>query len=205
MEQSNMMNVIGLTGGIACGKSTVSSLLKEKHGAFIIDADQIIRELSEPGGKIYHFYRDLFGEEFFHADGSLNKKMVAHVIFSDEAKRKHIGKIAHPMVKREIEKCLQTLSESGMSLVVIDCPLMFESGVDALISKLIVVTVQEKVQIERLMARNHLTEAEAVSRIRAQVPQKYLLEQADYVIHNEDRSLLETQIEAIIESLQKTT
>lgn len=187
---------IGLTGGIACGKSTVSELLT-RRGAILIDADLLAREVVEPGAPALAEVARVFGETVLHEDGTLNRKQLGQVIFGDEAKRKALEGILHPPI-RQLMKARMEESERLFpdKLVVVDVPLLYESRLEDYFQEILVVYAEPAVQLQRLMARNGLTPEEAQQRLDAQMPVEWKKEWADHVIDNSgDVSQTEQQLE----------
>ena len=169
------MRIIGLTGGIACGKSTVSKVLKD-CGACIVDADAIAHELSQPNQPIFHAYVELFGPEIVTPEGTLDRAEIARRVFSDTVLRDKMNARVHPIIRATAEDRLDAAHMDGTAVVVLDVPLLFEAGWDALTNDTWVVT---------LLARDHtMDEAEARARIAAQMPLAEKCMRADVVIDN---------------------
>ncbi len=179
------MNV-GLTGGIACGKSTVSRML-ETRGARIVDADRIARDVVQPGQPALLDIRETFGDDVIGADGFLDRKRLGSIVFGDETARKKLEAITHPRIRAEIARRMEewNATEPG-SLVVVDIPLLFESKLDKLYAfeDILVVYVPRAVQLARLMARDGLSREDAERRIDAQMPIEEKRKLADVVIDN---------------------
>lgn len=171
------MYVIGLTGSIACGKSTVSTRLREL-GAVVIDADAISRALTQDGGRALPAVRARFGDAVF-AGESLDRRALGRIVFSDPHARADLEAILHPMIWADIRARLRAARESGTAIAVLDVPLLFESGMDVLCDEIFCVWTHEEIQIARLMERDGLNEAEARARIAAQMPQDAKLEKSD--------------------------
>ena len=185
---------VGLTGGIASGKSTVSEIFASL-GAQILDADEVAREVLLPGQPAWTRLRQAFGEEFFNADGTVRRKELRKLVFADPEKRKQLNAIVHPEVMREINRRSETLSSSIQSGVfLVDVPLLLEVGVANRFDKVVVVYASERVQIKRLIRRDGISEEEAKQALKAQMVLKQKVEQADYVIDNNGR-LEETQVQ----------
>ncbi|WCF06850.1 dephospho-CoA kinase [Paenibacillus thiaminolyticus] len=183
---------IGLTGGIASGKSTVSRLLVER-GALLVDADRIAREIVLPGSPALDQIADRFGADMLLPDGSLDRKRLGNVVFSDAAKRKALEEITHPAIRREMMTQMRRLEEEHpQSLVVVDVPLLYESGLTDRFEEIVVVYIPQAIQLERLMRRDGLTEAEASERLLSQWDIEKKRERADYVIDN-SKGLEETR------------
>jgi dephospho-CoA kinase len=175
---------IGLTGGIACGKSTVASMLV-KLGAKLIDADQLAREVVMPGRPALLQIVERFGSQVMLPDGTLNRKTLGTIIFDDPVARKDLEAITHPMIRQAMWDQMHQAEEAYTdTLVVVDVPLLYESGLQSYFQKVMVVYVSEKVQRLRLMERDGLSLEAAELRLQAQIPidQKKLL--ADIIIDN---------------------
>ena len=178
------MKIIGLTGGIACGKSTVSTELRTL-GAAIIDADALAHELSQPHQPIYNAYVERFGSEIVAADGTLDRAAIARRVFADPAVRAEVEAIAHPIIRRAAEERLRAARDENKRAAVLDVPLLFEAGWDALTDETWVVALPREEQLARLLARDKAMDAgEARARIAAQMPLAEKCARADVVIDN---------------------
>ncbi|MCG7335485.1 dephospho-CoA kinase [Sporosarcina sp. ACRSM] len=175
--------IIGLTGSIASGKSTVSTMLKRK-GFPIVDADEIARQVVEPGSPVLTEISQAFGQEVLQADGSLNREKLGELIFNDKEKRLQLNGIIHPAIRKEMLRQKEEWLASGAKTVIMDIPLLFESKLQSLVDKIIVVSVTPEIQKERLIARNVLSEEEADARIQSQMPVKEKEKEADAVLYN---------------------
>ena len=164
---------IGLTGGIASGKSTVAELLLG-WGCFLADADEISRRALDPGTVCYEQTVDAFGRDILRPDGTVDRKKVAGIVFSDEKALATLNGIIHPYV----------FDQDPGRLIVWDVPLLFESGYDADVARTVVVTASQKLRIQRIRMRDGATRAEALRRIRSQMPDREKVRRADYVISN---------------------
>lgn len=192
--------IIGLTGSIASGKSTVSNMLKEL-GLPIVDADQVARQVVEPGTETLKEIAEAFGEDILTEKGELNRPKLGAIVFNDEEKRKMLNNIIHPAIRREMLRQRDELVANGEKTVIMDIPLLFESKLQHFVDKIIVVTVTEDVQLNRLMERNQFSEEEAMSRIRSQLPLSVKEKGADAVINN-NGSMEETK-KQLLEILRK--
>lgn len=191
------MFVIALTGGIACGKSTVSGMLS-LLGASIIDADQISRSLTAPGGAALPAIRQAFGDSVFHADGTLDRPALSAVVFADKAAIEKLNAITHPLVKQEMETQLDHCRKQGAPLVVLDVPLLFEANMQHMGDLVACVTAPEEVQIDRMRTRNGFTREEALSRIRNQMPVCEKARLSDIVIDtNKPLEQLQKEVEQL--------
>ncbi|MBD8005276.1 dephospho-CoA kinase [Bacillus norwichensis] len=193
-----MAFIVGLTGGIASGKSTVSKLL-EKRGFAIVDADIASRKVVEPGEKAYREIVETFGNEILLEDGSLNRARLGSIVFQNEEQRKILNSIVHPAVRKKMKDWQEEAVKAGKLTVILDIPLLYESKLTHLVEKIIVVFVNKETQLKRLMERNALTEEEALARIASQMSLQEKVKMADAVIDN-NGSMEETerQLEQLI-------
>ncbi|MGI6406714.1 MAG: dephospho-CoA kinase [Syntrophaceticus sp.] len=176
--------IIGLTGGIASGKSFVSEMLKEL-GAQIIDADLISRQVVEPGKPAWKKIVKEFGKGIINEDQTIKRKKLGSIVFADPDKLDKLNKITHPYITMEIEKLLKEYRESGKEgIMVLDAPILLELGMERLVDQVWVVAVDSETQLERLMKRDKLSAEEAKRRIRVQMPLKEKIKRADQVIDN---------------------
>jgi len=178
-----MSVIIGLTGGIASGKSTVSMMLKELNIP-VIDADEEARLAVEKGEKAYLEIVAYFGEEILLEDGSIDRLKLGSIIFPNEEKRTILNSIVHPAVRENMLRKKEQYLIAGYEFVVLDIPLLFESKLTQMVEKVIVVYVDEQTQLARLMERNGFSKDEAMARIASQLPLKDKLTLADAVIDN---------------------
>jgi len=162
------MYTIGLTGGIASGKSTVAALLRE-FGAPVIDADAISRELTAPGGVALPALRARFGNEVFEGD-ALNRRALGERIFADQAARHALDAIMHPLVYAGMHAQICALVDRGRKAAVLEIPLLFESGFDSQVDEIWLTVLPREEQLRRLIARDGLTEIEAAARVGSQWP-----------------------------------
>ncbi|MFF2158039.1 dephospho-CoA kinase [Paenibacillus chitinolyticus] len=175
---------IGLTGGIACGKSTVSAMLV-RRGAILIDADRIAREVVEPGSPVLAQVAAHFGQDMLLPDGSLHRKRLGETVFGNEEARKALEDLLHPSIRALMkERMAAAEREFPDKLVVVDVPLLYESGLQSMFSSVMVVYVPREVQLRRLMERDGLNAEQAESRLAAQWPIERKKELADCCIDN---------------------
>ena len=178
------MKIIGLTGGIACGKSTVSKALRAL-GACIIDADALAHELSQPNQALFNAYVQRFGMAIVTAGGTLDRAAIARLIFTDPTMRAEVEQISHPLIRRAVEERLRMAEKEQKRAAVLDVPLLFEAGWDALADEVWVVALPPEEQLTRLLARDKtMSEGEARARIAAQMPLAEKCARADIVIDN---------------------
>lgn len=177
-----MTLVLGLTGGIATGKSTADAFFKH-NGLAIIDADEIAHSIMNQGQPGYRAVVKQFGLNYLNHDNSINRKKLGDLIFNNKAELKHLNEITHPLIKKEMLNQLKA-AKKKYKIVVLDVPLLFESQCDYLCDQILVITLPEKIQIERLIKRNNLTRIAAIKRIKSQMPLSEKVAMATYVIAN---------------------
>lgn len=186
------MLIVGLTGGVASGKSVVSRILKEE-GAYLIDADQIARELVQPRTSAWEELVKVFGKEILHKNGSIHRKQLAAKVFSDPTQRDLLNRTLHPRIKEEMGRRLKAIGQKDPeAIVVIDAPLLVEMGNHREMDKVIVVISTEAQQIARLREREGMDQEEARRIMASQMATKEKVKVADFVIRNEG-SLEETE------------
>lgn len=178
-----MMKVIGLTGGIGSGKTTVSQILKEQ-GIPVLDGDVIAREIVEPGQPAYYEIIEGLGETVLQPGGGLDRKKIGAIVFSDPQKLSLLNQITHREILRVIRDRLDELRKKGVLLVFLDAALLFDAGFDRLTDEVWVVDVPESLQIERIRKRDHLSEEEVRKRIESQMERTLRREKGHYILDN---------------------
>lgn len=179
------MLVVGLTGGIASGKSVVSEILQDL-GAWVVDADEISREVMVPHTKCWKQVTAYFGKEIVREDLSIDRKMLADRVFSDPEELAKLNSMVHSVIMKQIEERLYKIKEKNPeAIVVIDAALLVETGLYRRCDKLIVVYAREETQLKRLMTRDGMSKNEAQKRISSQLPLKEKVKLADFLIENE--------------------
>lgn len=192
--------LIGLTGGIASGKSTVTNFFRE-FNIPVIDSDTVAREVVEPGKEAWAQIVEYFGDEILLPTKELDRKKLGNIIFNDQQKREILNNITHPIIISEIMTRAKELHLTNKN-VVIDIPLLFESKREELFDLIIVVYVNKEIQLQRLMKRDNIAENEAITKIKAQIDLEEKRKKADIVIYNE-KSLEDTreQVKQIVDKL----
>ena len=175
------MLVLGLTGGIACGKSTISQTLSEL-GAAIVDGDLLSRELTMDGGAALPDIRAAFGDGVFQPDGTLNRRALGAVVFADDAARNKLDAIMQPLLLTLILRGIEDARLRGAAVCVLDMPLLYEKDLDRLCDRVWCAYVPRETQLERLMQRDGFTLEEAENRLRSQFPTEEKAARADVVI-----------------------
>lgn len=191
------MLLVGLTGGIGSGKSTVSEAL-ERRGAVVVDADRIVKELQQPGTEVFAEMVDRFGDGIVGPDGQLDRPAVAAIVFNDAEALADLGAIVHPRVRDEMTRRLEELAATDQ-VVVLDVPLLVESGWEGM-SGVVVVDLDPDVAVSRLVEFRGFDEADARNRIANQASREDRLAKADVVVDNGgDLASLEAQVDRVWE------
>jgi dephospho-CoA kinase len=182
------MLVIGLTGGIVSGKTTVAQIFKEL-GAKVIDVDLIAREIVQPSKKAWEKIVKNFGKGILKDNQEIDRKKLGRIVFSDQVKLNLLNKITHPIIIEVIKKQLSQIRQQAKQdnkdvICIVDAPLLFEAHLAEMMDKTIVVYISEKKQIIRLQKRNGISKDEALKRIKSQIPLEEKIPLADYVIDN---------------------
>lgn len=194
--------ILGLTGGIATGKSTVTGMLRER-GIPVIDADQIAREVVEQGKPAYDAIIGHFGRDILLADGQIDRKKLGEIVFSDESERQKLNAIVHPEVRRVMREEAEAAEKNGASIVFMDVPLLYESKLQYMVEKIVVVYAPATMQLARMMERDELEEEQAQKRLRAQFPIEQKREEADFLIDNSrSREETERQVEDMLAEIR---
>ncbi|CAJ0942367.1 unnamed protein product, partial [Mesorhabditis belari] len=198
------MFIVGLTGGIATGKSTVSQIFHDR-GIPVIDADEMARKVVEPGGPAYAQLRAEFGAEYFDDEngGVLLRKKLGTIVFNDASKRRRLNAITHPAVRWEMLKQFLWILFSGHKFCVFDTPLLFEGGYDRIILTVLVVYCTPEQELERLIRRDECSEEEAKSRINSQMGIEEKKRKATILLDNTGtQEELRLQVHRVIEELE---
>ena len=186
---------VGLTGGIACGKTNTLAEF-QRLGVYGIDADQIGHEVIQPGGSAYSQVVERFGPEILNQDGTINRSRLGRIVFTDESSRRDLNQIVHPRILAEVERILCGLEDELSTLrpqvAMVDAALMVETGSYEKYDVILVVYCHPEIQLRRLMSRDGLSESDALLRIRSQMPLLEKVRYADFVLDNSNR-LSDTQ------------
>ncbi|MBU5335272.1 dephospho-CoA kinase [Intestinibacter bartlettii] len=195
------MLVLGLTGNIGCGKSSVSTIFMENN-INIVDADIVARQIFDDKDLLNEVF-STFGESIKNQDGSLNRKALANIVFNDDEKLITLNNLTHPKIKQKILSKVEEYKNQGEKIVVIDAALLIEDDYLPYIDKLILITCRKDIQINRIMARDNCTKEEAISRINSQMSQEDKAKFADCIIDNSNSfEELEKKVLELISVLQ---
>ena len=195
-----MKRVIGITGGIASGKSNVSNICKSL-GYNVIDSDSIAKELSKKDYPLYNAIVEKFGKDYLDSNGELDRKKLGNLVFNNTAMKTVMDKISHPIIVEEIKNRIRNINDG---LIFVDIPLLFEAKLEYLCDKIICVFLRKKLQVERLMARDGIDEDYALAKIHSQMDLYMKKELSDYVIDSSgDFENTKQQVINVIEDILK--
>ena len=198
------MKLVGLTGGIASGKSTVAAILKQL-GAAVINADELSREVVQPGKDAWMEIVETFGVDILQPDQTLDRKKLRTMVFDNPEARKKLEAIIHPRVRALAEEKIRELAAAGRSIIVYEVPLLFEGQLHHWLRPVILVACAVDTQKQRLRDRDHLTNREAQQHIDAQMSLEEKRKLADYVIENDgDLKELERRVQSVLEIVAAT-
>lgn len=179
------MKIIGITGGIGSGKSTVLNLLRDKYQAYIVEADRVAHDLMEPGQAAYEKIKAVFSETVFHADGTINRAALGQMVFQDTDRLKQLNEIVHPAVKVWIRNEIEQQKQSGScQLFVIEAALLIEDGYTAICDEIWYVYVEESIRIKRLMESRGYTEEKCRAIMKNQSDEAYYRQNTSAWIDN---------------------
>lgn len=196
------MLLVGLTGGIASGKSTVSKMLRDR-GVCVIDADLLAREVVAPNEPAFAELLDAFGTSILDADQQLDRQALGRLVFSDEGARKKLEAITHPRIFERFQQRTEEAEKRGESIVVYDAPLLFERKLNQLMNAVIVVAIPRELQKQRLRSRDQMSDADAELRLASQWPLHEKVQQADHVVDNSHTlAHTEAQVDALVQQLR---
>jgi dephospho-CoA kinase len=177
------MRIFGLTGNIGSGKSTVAAMLREA-GIPVFDVDQISREVMSPGGRAYDAVVQAFGKAIVRKDGTIDRKRLGEIVFSDPASRERLERISHPAILEAMKEAIAGIAREGHPAVVVEATLIHESGKKGLFEAVISVTCDRETAISRLVARDGMSRGQAEARLRAQMDPERKADASEYVIDN---------------------
>ncbi|MFZ2224838.1 MAG: dephospho-CoA kinase [Candidatus Deferrimicrobium sp.] len=198
------MRVFGLTGNIGSGKSTVAAMLREARIP-VLDADRISREVTAPGGRAYDAVVQAFGKGIVQDDGTIDRKRLGEIVFSDPGLRERLEGITHPAILEVMKEAIAGIEREGHRAAVVEATLIHESGRKGLFEAVISVTCDRETAISRLAARDGMSRGQAEARLRAQMDAVRKADASDYVIDNSgDMKETRRQVVALMQVLQET-
>ena len=197
------MVTLGITGGVATGKTTVTRILASL-GVKVIDSDALVHELVQPKRKAWRNIVKAFGSEVLRKDNTIDREMLGQIVFNNSSRRKYLENVIHPEIKRIIQKQLVYYEKAGEKIVGVEIPLLFEANMGDIVDKIVVVKREGSLQLKILQEERRLSKEDALKRIRAQLPIEEKIAGADFVIDN-NGSLAETeeQVREIINKIYK--
>lgn len=175
------MKVIGLTGGISSGKSTVSKFLAHL-GAVVIDADKVGHEVFKPGTKAWQEVVDAFGQGIISADGTIDRRKLGEIVFSNPGARAKLNQVMHPLIYEQVKSRIEEYGRKGVAIIIVEAPLLLEVGWKSLVDEVWVTSASEATVSKRLKEQKRLSETQSLARIRAQLTDEERIRQADVVI-----------------------
>ena len=175
------MKVIGLTGGIGSGKSTVSKFLAHL-GAVVIDADKVGHEVFKPGTKAWQEVVDAFGQGIISADGTIDRRKLGEIVFSNPGARAKLNQVMHPLIYEQVKSRMEEYGKKGVAIIIVEAPLLLEVGWKSLVDEVWVTSASEATVIKRLKEQKGLSETQSLARIRAQLTDEERIRQVDVAI-----------------------
>ena len=197
------MKVIGITGSSGSGKTTLSKILNEREDVKVINADEVVRELSVPGTEYLNAIKDTFGQEVFCEDGNLNRKKLAKKIYNDNVSRENLNKLTFNYVVKEIISRVINIDSEKVKFAIIDAPLLFESGLNKCCDYVISLIADFDLKVRRICKRDNIDEQTAKSRLNIQNEDEFYIQKSDFVIHNSENNDLNKEIEKIFKEILK--
>lgn len=191
------MKVIGVTGSSGSGKTTLSKILNEREDVKVIDADKVVREMSVPNTDYLNAIKNTFGSEILLDDGNLNRKALANKIYNDNKAREDLNSLTFKYVVDEILQRIKNVKDEKIKIIVIDAPLLFESGLEKCCDSVVVLIADKKLKIKRICQRDNIDEKTAESRLNIQQDDSYYTKRADYIIVNNENCNLKAEIDKI--------
>lgn len=197
-----MTRIVAITGNIGSGKSTVARILEEL-GALRIDTDELARKVVEPGEPAYREIVAQFGEEVLTPEGTVDRERLGRLVFQDPEKRRLLERITHPRIMEEVQKQVHRAVEAGVAVIVLEIPLLFETGLQRIFPEIVLVTAREEVRRQRLKQRNALPEPEIEKRLASQLPESAKIPGSTWIIENNgDLEELRRKVYALWEELK---
>lgn len=184
MNSLSGVTVVGLTGQTGAGKTTISKIFSD-NGYMVIDADKVARKVVEKGSNCLYEIEELFGRDVLNADGTLDRKALAAIVFTDKTKLETLNTIMHPYITKEILRMIKENSNRGVKLILLDAPTLFESHADDFCEIIISVLADENVREQRIIARDNISHEQARQRMDSQYSDEFFMSHSDYIIRND--------------------
>ena len=195
------MKIIGITGTSGSGKTALATILSRKDNVKIIDADEVVKQMSVPGTRYLEEIKNTFGEEIFFDDGSLNRKLLANKIYNDKNALNSLNNLTFKYVVDEILYRIKNIDKNEIEIIAIDAPLLFESGLNKICDFIISLFAKESLKVKRICQRDNIDEQTAINRLRIQQKDEYYIKKSDFVIYNNEDCNLEEEINKILNKI----
>lgn len=194
--------IIGLTGGIGSGKSTVSRILKDEYAIPIVDADLISREVVKPGSDGIRQLKLKFGAQIIQQDGKLDRTALRKMMAASQLVKDELDAVLHPLIQKEVLNQFSQLRNHGKSFIVYDCPLLFQTHQQRFTDKIMVVIAEREIRIQRIIARDHISRELSDKMIKLQMSESEMMAQADVVIDNNgDEHMLHRCVDVLMKKI----
>lgn len=197
------MKVIGITGSSGSGKTTLSKILNNRNDIKIINADEVVKELSVPGTEYFNAIKETFGQDVFCEDGNLNKKKLARRIYNNDIDRENLNKLTFNYVVKEIISRIINVNLKEIKFVILDAPLLFESKLDRCCDYVIALVADFDLKVRRICERDNIDQETAKSRLKIQNEDSFYTEKSDFVIYNNENTDFKIEIEKIFKEILK--
>ena len=191
------MKIIGITGSSGSGKTTLSKMLNEREDVIVIDADKVVKQMSVPGTKYLNSIKEAFGDDILLENGYLNRKLLANKIYNDNESREKLNSLTFKYVVEEILQRIENVKDEKIKTIVIDAPLLFESGLEKCCDFVVALIADKELKIKRICQRDNIDEKTAESRLNIQQEDSYYTQRADYAITNKENYDLKGEIDKI--------
>ena len=197
------MKIIGITGASGSGKTTTSEILNKREDAKIIDADKVAKSLNIPGTDYMNDIRNVFGEKVLLENGHLNRKELAKIIYSDKKARENLNSLTFKYVVDEILKTIEKYKETDINFIIVDAPLLIESGLNKYCDYVIALIADDNLKIKRICKRDNIDKETAIKRLKIQHDNSYYIDNSDFYIENTEDYNLEKRINEILDLVIK--
>ena len=196
------MKVLGITGSSGSGKSSVCNIIKKMHNIEIIDADKVVKELQDNKTTYYEKIVESFGQEILLDNELINRKILAEKIFADENEKEKLDKLTFKYVVDEIRNRIEALRIENLEYIVVDAPTLIEANMMDMFDKIIVVTAEESIKLDRICKRDEISKEQAIKRLMSQHDDSFYIKYADFIISNDDENI-ENKVKAVLEEIER--